>query len=92
MSKLGDKVLTDKTRIMVTITNFFLLIFTIVGGVVFVVNWTADVEHRLFNIEGKIIILSEDVAQGKKSYINTQTSLAEIQTDLKWIRAYMEKE
>ncbi len=81
MSVVGDRLLTEKTRVLVTISNFVLLIFGIVSGVVFVVNWKADVEHRLSNVEKQV-----------EKYEDMDTTLVEIQTDLKWIRAYMEKD
>lgn len=92
MSKLGDSVLTEKTRVMVTISNFVLLIFTIVSGVVFAVSWKAEIEHRVSNSEYKILIIQEDAKENETLLLETQTSLVEIKTDLKWIRAYMEKD
>lgn len=92
MSKLGDKVLTEKTRVLVTLSNFFMLVFAIVSGVVFVVNWKAEIENRISNTEEDVIELIVEVEEGKRLQIETQTQLAEIQTDLKWIRAYMEKD
>jgi hypothetical protein len=90
MSKLGDRLLTEKTRIVVTISNFVMLVFTIISGVIFIVNWKSDIEHRVQYNENEIKNIRLDVDNGKELQIQTQTKLVEIQTDLKWIRAYME--
>lgn len=92
MSKMGDKVLTEKTRVLVTLSNFFLLIFTIISGVVFIVNWKADIEHKISNNKNSIVRIQESSEENETLLLENQTSLAEIKTDLKWIRAYMEKE
>ena len=89
MSRMGDKLLTEKTRIMVTISNFVLLILTIISGVAFSVNWKSDIEHRVASNESKIVVVKQDVESGKNAQVETQTKLAEIQTDLKWIKSYL---
>ncbi len=90
MSKMGDKVLTEKTRIFVTISNFFLLIGAIISSVVFIVNWKADIEHRLTANESEITEVKLEVKNGRDLQITTQTTLAQIQTDIKWLRLYLE--
>jgi len=92
MSKLGDKVLTPEMSIKVTIATFFMMIITIVGGAAFVVNWTSDIKYRVSTAEDHIIILQGEGSDREDMLIENQTSLAEIKTDLKWIRAYMERD
>lgn len=83
---LGDRVLTEKTRVVVTLFNFFLLLGSIISGVVMVTTWKADVENRLVNNENNII----EIEAKLNSIDNVQIELAEIKTDLKWIRAALE--
>ena len=92
MSKLGDRVLTEKTRVQVTIANFVMLIFSIISAVVFLVNWKADIENRVEGNEENITKIEKNLEENDALIIETQTSLAEIKTDLKWIRAYMEND
>ncbi len=85
MSSLGDRLLTEKTRILVTISNFIMLIFAIVSGVVFVVNWKADVEHRLLSAEESIAVIVKEKKAMESLQLEIQLQLVGIQTDLKWI-------
>jgi hypothetical protein len=65
-----------------------MLIGTIIAGVIFVVTWKANVENRIANNESEIIKIDERL----DSFDSLQIDVIEMKTDLKWIRAYMEKE
>lgn len=83
---LGDRVLTEKTRVAITITNFFLLVGALVSGVAFLVDWKKTVENDIHNNLTRIEVMESKL----ESIDNVQIELAEIKTDLKWIRAAME--
>lgn len=84
--RLGDKLLTEKTRVAITITNFFLLIGALVSGVAFLVDWKTDTEYAIKNNTERIMKVEEKLG----SIDNVHIELAEIKTDLKWIRAALE--
>lgn len=91
MSKIGDNVLTEKTRVAVTVAKFVMLVFAITSGVAVLVNWKSDIEHRLNYTENEIIIIKKDTSENNDLLQVNLTVMAEIQTDIKWLRAYMER-
>ena len=99
MSKVGDKVLTEKTRVMVTMSNFVMLIFTIISGVIFVTNWKSVVENNITNNTLKIESVIVDVNENKTLLTEygagqeeLKISIARIETHLIYIIDNMKEE
>ncbi len=91
MTQTGDRVLSEKTKLLLTLSNFVGLIFALVAGVVFVVTWKADIEYRLASTENNVVTNEAEIQVIKVMQDSTQLQLVGIQTDLKWIIADMKK-
>jgi len=59
MSKLGDKVITKETQILMTIANFAMLLIAIVSAVFFAVTWKASIEYNIQQNCDDIVIETE---------------------------------
>lgn len=98
---MGDFLLNEKTRVSLSIVNFLLLFGFIITAVFTSATWKADVENKVHinssMIEQEIIDRKEEDSEINKKLdevmpmlMQTQTDMAEIKTDLKWIRAALE--
>ena len=84
--------LSENTRVQISIATFIMLISAIISGVVFLVNWKAEIENKLSNHEAVIIQIQSEAKETEALLQENKTALTEMKIDLKWIRSYMEGE
>ena len=99
MSKIGNFMLKETTRTSLTLANFLILIGTVITIVYAGSVWKSQTEAQILaSIERdrvqdeRIIENAADIKENNAILVDSQAQFAEIRTDLKWIRAYMEKD
>jgi len=80
----------EKTRVSLSVVTFFTLILFMISTVYAATTWKTQMENTDKNILSRIESFDNRIEVVETATIEQQTTLAEIQTDLKWIRAYME--
>lgn len=89
-----SNVLTENTRITLSIATFAILIIWIVTNVAFITQWKADVENVQKNHETRFEDVEKDIevmVKDLEAIQEVEVSLAEIKRDLKWITLQMGK-
>lgn len=98
---LGEFLLNEKTKVSLNIINFVILVgFAITASFTFA-TWktqaeadikanntliVAEIEER----KESVLELNNEIDEIRPTLIETQTRLAEIKTDLEWIKSYLE--
>lgn len=90
MSKVGEFMLKETTRTSLTLANFLILIGTVVTFTYAAATWKSQIESRIKIVEENQISVESRVNDLEALSVDTKTTLAEIQTDLKWIRNALE--
>jgi len=100
---VGTVLLSEKTRVSINIsTLLFVIGYSIIGTFTFT-TYKTEFEMRLNAQETGLIEeteerksidleIKEELKETTSVLVESNTKLAEMQTDLKWIRAYMEKD
>ena len=90
--KLEGKLITEKTRIAITLANFIILVIFVVTSVSAATAWKTQIDNDVSSNTKAIYENECSINDVKTTQSQIQTSLAEIKTDLKWIRASMERD
>ena len=81
---IGELLMNEKTKVTLNIINFITLILFIVTAVSTASAWKNEVDHNQRD-------MSFAIEKNTASIEMMNPALVEIQTDLKWIRAALEK-
>lgn len=98
---VGGFLVSEKTKVSLSIVNFLLLFGFIITTAFTWASWTTDTKNK---IENNRINISREIEDREKAdeeinkklnevmplLMQSQTDMAEIKTDLKWIRSALE--
>jgi predicted secreted Zn-dependent protease len=91
MTKLGKFMISEKTRVTLSIATFCIVIGATSTGAWAISALKGNLEHRLSTIESHEQIHEEEIKDMQILQSATQTSLVRIETDISWIRAELSK-
>ena len=98
---VGEILVNEKTRVSLSIITFVVLVGSVVTGSFTVATWKTQQEAENARLETMIVNevqariesdedINEKLDEVMPMLLQTQTDMAEIKTDLKWIRAVLE--
>jgi cell division protein FtsL len=103
MSRLGNILINEKTKISLNIATFILVAGFIISVVFYGTTWIAQTENKINKNSEKIAkevedrksadeAILEEVNINSAVLMDNRIILTEIQRDIQWLRAYMEDE
>lgn len=88
---MKEKRLGEKTKITLTIATIIMVILFFIATVYTGTTWKNEVDYKIGYNTNQSILLTDNQGKIELKQIEQEALFAEIKTDLKWIRAALER-
>lgn len=82
--------ISDKTKVSINIATLLFVIGATITGTFTIANIKSGYDTQIFDLQRRTELIEKERESDRALMLQTQTDLAEIKTDLKWIRSALE--